>query len=234
MTAPLYAVCLQFHTVDRAQATELARFITDIEPRKRDDVEIVLCRRWDTEQLDAETVLHVGSKFPLSGYQAHTRWTGWPGGCNGMAKDVLADLCPLPLDGILMIEPDCVPTCADWLDRLIAEWKVAHAAGKAIMGAWRDSGPPGGHINGNMFTSPDSYIGTSAYNISEHYAWDCHVSTAVGPRKWHRTGLIKNCFQSRDATEEAMRTPDEGDAPPVLIHGFKDDSAMKIARKWLL
>lgn len=223
------ALCLQYWESDRPQAMRLARLIADIEPRRREDVEFVFVRRFDASHPDGQLLSDVVHKFPTSVFTTRTQWSGWPAGPNAMAKDIFCALDDSVFDGILLIEPDCVPLARDWLDQLIVEWEAAHAEGKWIMGAWRDSGGPYGHINGNgVFSADLAHLIPLSEIVTQHLAWDCAIAPYVKDR-WHVTGLVKNCFESRDATAEVLRTPDVGVRPPVLIHGFKDDSAYNLA-----
>ncbi len=63
--------------------------------------------------------------------------------------------------------------------------------------------------------------------VGPYEAWDCSVVHGDFRKRWMKTSLIKNEFQSIGATPEIFN----GD--PVLIHGYKDDSAYKLAVKHL-
>ncbi len=227
-------IALQFYAADRDRAMRLARMIADIEPRFRDDVEILFCARFDTPQ-DSATIEYVQQKFIVRQFTTVTKWTGWPGGPNGMARDVLREIGNgqnAKADGVLMIEPDCVPVAKDWLDQLAAAWRGPEGAPceAYMMGAWRDSGPVGGHINGNCMVPPEigGYVDLS--RITEHYAWDCQLSELTRGY-WKQTDLIRNLFQETNVTEDRMIGGPFG--RPALVHGVKDDSGYDIAKKLL-
>lgn len=224
-------IALQFCPTDFPHAMRLARLIADIERTPRTDVEFCFAARFDCAPAP-DAVKYLMLKFPVRIFNTTTRWTGWPGGPNGMARDVLAHAARewAKQDGILLIEPDCVPMARDWIDQLRYEWSQHRCL---MMGAWRDSGPSCGHINGNCIVSPDFADRVNLRGITQHCAWDCAIAPQVR-HQWHSTGLILNRFQSLGAEEEVLKWPDEGVKPPVLVHGFKDDSAYDIAVKKLL
>lgn len=227
---------LQFYEADHREAMRLARLIASLEVLPREDVEFVFVNRYDCELADVETVAKVVEKFAVSHFTTTTRWTGWPGGCNAMAKDVLEEIwCNIEPNtkwedarGFLLIEPDCLPVQEDWLNQLIKAWEVARRADKLIMGAWRNSGPPCGHINGNLLLAPQAAAPKYTAGIGPGYAWDCEVTPRMLDRA-ELTGLIKNCFKMTNATVENLTTQDRGEVAPVLVHGFKDDSSYATA-----
>ena len=237
----MIAIQFQYHSGDMREAEVLARFIADLEPNRRSDVKFRFIARKDTPSFDMNVIKHVSAKFETSWTHSESTETGWPKGPNGIAYDILLggeramqDIGWYDVDAFLMLEPDCVPLSASWLDHLIAEWEAAKLAGKWMMGSWRNSGPAGGHINGNCIIRADIARLAHLKDPPIGYAWDCYVSEKVKATHWFQTGLIRNDFRSYKATEEQLRTPEIGDREPVLSHGFKDHSAMNIARKWIL
>lgn len=231
-------LCLQYHEADKATAMRLARIIADIEPEMRHDIEFCFVRRFDCEP-DVDTMLYVAGKFRVSAFKTHTKWTGWPAGPNAMARDLLVEsLRRTKTDeswrmagGLLLLEPDCMPLSRNWLNELSAAWEKT-GADKWLMGAWRPSGGEFGHINGVCVTRTDLGAFVDLSVINEHLAWDCALSPQVHQR-WEKTELIRNLFQQRNVSEaELLNT--HGDAMPVLAHGIKDDSALEIARRFIL
>ncbi len=234
----MIALVLQFHESDKPQAMRLARMIADIEHLPREDVKFIFAARFDCEH-DEETVNHVRVKFPyVEAITTTTKLIGWPFGPNAMAVDVLEYLdAGSMMDGALLLEPDCVPLSRHWLNVLIDEWQTARKENKVILGAWRNSGPPGGHINGNCILHPQlaSWLRSRGFEVRQMaggMAWDCSIAPWVRDH-WMTTGRILNHFQSVHATEDSVLTPDMGDDSPVLVHGYKDDSAYALARKLL-
>jgi len=223
-----FIIFLQFWAGDKVRAMRLARFIADIESGFRTDVEFVFVARFDCEH-DHDTIRYVNAKFRVNWITSLSPWTGWPGGCNGMALDTLQWLgANRPQSwGALLIEPDCVPVHPFWINHLMAAWEEAGDA--VIMGAWRDSGGAHGHINGNCVVRPSAVGQLALQAIGTDLAWDCAIAPYVR-KKWKMTGVIKNCFDSRNATAEILYDPSDADDLPVLVHGFKDDSAYLISK----
>lgn len=226
-------LCVQFWEGDKVAAFRLARFIADIEPRFRSDVELCFVARYDAHH-DHDTLKYVVNKMPVSFHTCSRKGEGWPAGPNAMAVDTLymvAERRERP-EAALLMEPDCVPLARNWIDQLMAEWQ-ARPKHTVLMGSWRDSGGPYGHINGNCMVVPDFVDRVDVSRVPPQLAWDCAAAPQVR-EKWHISGLFKNCFQSYNATEDGLRTPEVGERPPVVIHGYKDDSAIDIARRWVL
>jgi hypothetical protein len=234
----MIALILQFHEGDKATAMRLARMIADSEELPRDDVQFYFVARYDTIP-DEDTVRYVRVKFPYTEtLTTRTKAAGWPAGPNAMVVDILDWFAVrTELKGVLLLEPDCVPLNKHWINILLSEWEGALEAGRVMMGAWRNSGPPGGHINGNCMIIPGlaAWLRNRGFETAQMVngiAWDCAISPWV-KEFWETTGLILNRFQSKDATEEALLMPDSGDESPVFVHGYKDDSAYNIGKKFL-
>ena len=234
----MIVLTIPYHSGDRDRASELCKLIGEIEPERRNDWVVRLVARFDCEHIDTLSMNAVGRRFDMSWTRTEPHAVGWPAGPNMMARQILHGV-PRWLEdcgwsnatGIMFMEPDCVPLSRDWLTKLAAEWELARANGKRIMGSWRDSGVPMGHINGNCIITPESAMGL-ARHINQYFAWDCAISPYVR-NHWHITGLIRNDFEGKNATEELLRTPETGDTAPVMVHGYKDRSAQVIARKWM-
>lgn len=233
-------IYLQFYEGDKREAMALAQFMAEIEPRRREDVKIRFMARKDCAMPELGFFKEVGKKFDISWAHTNSDASGWPDGPNDMALQIIREgVKPLvsigwqDVDTFILLEPDCVPLSRDWINALLAEWQVAKANGKWIMGSFRQSGPACGHINGNCVLRADLNKLMSLERSPRGYAWDCWLAPRL-QKHWHVTGLILNKFRSRNATETALRTPETGDVPPVLVHGYKDHTAIDIARKWIL
>lgn len=224
-------IALQFWEGDRVKAMRLARLIADIEPKARDDVEFCFVRRFDTEPIAHDDLSHLSLKFKTHVIKTTTQWTGWPGGPNAMALDVLNAFKDWEgLDALLLIEPDCVPTSCHWLRHIMDEWESATTLQKWVMGSWRGSGGQDGHINGNCVVRPDLAKVVPLGNlVGPGFAWDCAIAPYI-KNHWFITGAIKNQFQSSNATAADLLTPEFGEFSPSLVHGYKDDSAFEIGK----
>jgi hypothetical protein len=238
----MIAIALMFHPGDAAQAHRLKKLIADNEELPREDVEFYTFARADALHDEGEPSRQITIKFPRSTNDwTDSKESGWPLGPNMMAHDVLkyfdhnADITRL--DGVLLMEPDCIPVNKHWLNVLISEWNEARSTGKVMMGAWRNSGPPCGHINGNCMVIPAlaSFLKSKGYDIANFktpIAWDCLIAPYLR-EDWATTGRILNRFQSFNCQPDDIATPDLGDDPPVLVHGYKDDSCFNLAQKIL-
>ncbi len=233
----MIVLALQYHAGDRERALRLARFIAEIEPERREDVGIFLNCGCDSEPMDFDTMCLLGQRFPLAVHkQEKYRWSGWPAGPNGMALDLLELWSQRPMSGctgIYLLEPDCVPLSRDWLTKIGARWDAARAEGAWMLGSWRNSGGPYGHINGCAVVRPDFARLTHMHEVvtESGIAWDCAVAPAAKDH-WVASGLFRNDFQSTGATEDVLRTSEMGTGEsPVVVHGYKDDSAFEISKK---
>ncbi len=245
----MICIVLQYHGGDYFRAMELARFIARIEPKRRDDVLFMFFGRWDAAPPDGTTLELVRQKFDAAFAQTSKyRWHGWPAGPNGIAREAMGNAATwLPyyfggamanVEALLLIEPDVTPFARDWIDQMIDDWKAfgvstENPGGVWQIGAWRDSGGPGGHINGNCLIRVDIARTVPLQVITPHVAWDCAIAPLMRGH-WYDSWLFRNDFQGVNATLERLRRPIRGEHPPVLIHGYKDDSALKLARNILL
>ncbi len=227
-----FVIALQFYGGDRDKAMRLARLIADVTLPSRHSVEFLFVARYDCDH-DQETIKYVAKKFPICWTTTYIKWRGWPGGPNAMALHLLQWMATMRPhnDGLLMFEPDCVPTSPFWLDALIDCWENAVARGKWIMGSWRNSGGVHGHINGNCVVRADlANLIPLVDLIGPDYAWDCAIAPLVKDH-WDISGVIKNCFECRNAGHDSLFIPEIGEESPALVHGHKDDSAYEIARR---
>ena len=237
----MIAIFLTYWSGDRDAAARLVRMMADVESARRTDVRLRLIARYDCPYLDPDDVSYAASKFDVSWARTTTRWDGWPGGCNAMALDALRTAKQAlhengwdDANGILLLEPDNVPLAKDWLNQIMAEWETALADGKWMMGSWRNSGGALGHVNGNCVVVPDFYTRANMeWHVGRDLAWDCAIMCKRLAERQHRSGLFLNRFQTRNATEEQLRTPEFGERAPVVVHGVKDTSAEEIARRWM-
>jgi len=229
-------IALQYHEGDKADAMRLMRLIADIEGGWRDDV-YFLCVHTAEAGPSWENIRLLRGMMVYD-YAVVGAPKGWPAGPNFMAKAALDEILRRwlyagwnEIDGVLLLEPDCIPIQRDWIDQLMAEWKIALAAGKWMMGTWRDGG--GGHINGNCAVRPDFARLVDFNNVPKDLAWDCAIAPYVKDH-WHVTNLICNRWKETALTDEQIETHrDGGEVKPVLLHGVKDQCVYEYARRKL-
>lgn len=222
-------ICLQFHEGDELKAYKLALMIADVESSFRDDVIFRFAPRFDL-LINPTIPQLVGRKFKVEIKHTTSRWAGWPGGCNAMALDVLRDASKrTDINGVLMLEPDCLPLRRDWLDQLIESWGAA-PLGCLALGAWRDSGSEFGHINGCGIFHPKLYeLVHMEHLVGPNSAWDAAIAPYIH-QNWKETTLIRNAWNTTTVTEETLYGHWIGERAPVLFHGAKDDSGYEIVK----
>lgn len=157
----------------------------------------------------------------------------YPKGPNLTALTHLRGTYSPNVEGVLLIEPDCVPVTKDWMDQLRESWDRAAAAGKLIMGSWHPINidhPTLGHINGNLMFSPDLAKRVTIPDVPDDKPWDTFLADVFQPY-WCRTGLIKNLNRHRTATRDQLTKPECGTRTPVLVHGVRDSSAWDLAKE---
>jgi hypothetical protein len=217
----------------------LARLIADIEPVKREDVTFVFAHRFDCA-FDQPTIDYVSQKFNVRTFRSSSRGTGWPQGPNDLFRDSY-QFCIEEMrnghmkgDGILFMEPDCIPLDMNWINHLIHEWKHC---GKQILGCWLMEGDCGvTHINGNCIIHKDFWRNNREILNPKSGGWDSdcrHIMLPAGaPSRliWSDYGLGKpgyNDWKGCDwlfATKRfrAVDNPLFGqDIRPVYLHGPK-------------
>lgn len=228
-------LCLQYWEGDRAQALDLMKLIAANEDKKRQDVDIMFCSRFDCEH-DQETVLVAQEKFStVHLFRSDRQASGWPWGPNELWFSTITEVwqrqaaARMPAyDTILTFEGDCCPLQRDWLDCLLAEWQRTRPA--KVMGALQSA--PGPHINGNAFFDGDrSFTGwiRDRGSCSPHSGWDYELAPAFKRFGWADTPLMRSYWQkpSIDAKEFAELQR----AGVVFLHGVKDGTAREIFRK---
>lgn len=224
-------ICLQYWAGDRDAAMRLARFIADLEPRYRDDVELRFVVRHDAEAPDDQTAAMVAQKMRVSIRMVPVHVVGYPQSPNYMAGDTIHDAANwADTAAVLLMESDCVPVSSGWIHALMADWGRATKAGKLVMGSWRPECTDLGHINGNMVFHPQLTQLIDLPSCPPKKAWDVFWARHFAP-VWCRTGLIANRYFEMYLDAEKLMTPECGTRPPVLVHGVKDQSVWKYAKQ---
>lgn len=224
-------IALQFYAGDRDRAMRLARFIADLEPSFTYDLEMCFVARFDCPQ-HTETIEYVSRKMATSQFTTRRELVGWPEGPNGMAYDLFEQMKKWTdddrwshHDGVLLLEPDCVPLRRGWLLELMAVWHGARKMGAVVMGSWAPSGGKQGHINGNMIVDPHLDLTVLVAKATPQLAWDVEFAPLYCTN-WHVTNLILNLFGQIHIPSAKLR-----ESGAVLVHGIKDDSAWNYVRE---
>lgn len=231
-------LALQFHPAMVPQAEALLRLLCDIEQVKRHDVEFCLSARRDvgTDDMDrlqrlAETKFAVVHR--ILGRRAGT---GWPAGPNDMWAETTTRMSIARREGktsmpaMLTFEPDCVPLCANWIDRLKAAWVRASGHGKDCCGHQETEKD---HINGNgIFRVGIQIKHPALYGCGGDEGWDCqhgHLLLKIGedaPEIFQR-------YQWDNYTYENILGIRKHGKVPALFHGTKGMNGIAFVRRML-
>ena len=223
---------------DREQVLTLAKRLADIEDKPRTDVMIEFVLRFDAEDPLPATIAYIAEKFKVSLYRCRRRGEGHPAGCNDQFFDYLGkswERClrdpkyKETVDGIYLYEGDNVPLRKDWLDAILAEWKVAREQGKYVLGCWHPDGSPVGHINGNLIYRPDLYSLVQDLNgCAPFVAWDLFIAPKIEPH-WHKSSLMVNLYRATNVPKSWVYDK-KGKAKYATAHGIKDNSIYDLAK----
>ncbi len=232
-------IVLQFWQGDRDKAMRLAKFIADIEPKKRDDIDFMFMARADCSH-DRATANYVARKFNVGLLKPQMRAVGHPWACWVMLFSILEWLWKMkqagtraPYKWVLAFEPDCVPISKTWLDDLKAEWNSLNAY---VVGSetfhWQM------HLNGNaMYSCADDFLqwfvqGLTIQAVPQKEPYDIWLFPRFA--QWgvgYSRKIANRCGQPSMTPEEAQALMNMG---LVFVHGVKDDSLFHYASTRLL
>jgi hypothetical protein len=232
-------VCLAYWEGDWAMAREVARLLSDLLPSGQSNVEFLFQRRFDCEKPDAGIVRHCEEKFArVHVRRSRRKGVGFPMGCNELAFDLFdfmfCNRHDFPhVDGVLLIEADCVMLSRTWNHEFIDEWRRAQTAGKLVCGTFIPTNSNGGkfHINATAIYRWDILKHVPALvGGPGTVGWDWYHGTRLHP-VGHDTPLIHLDYRRKSITPEELFSPIENKKVPVLYHGVKDDSAIRAVRE---
>ncbi|HSS37372.1 MAG TPA: hypothetical protein VLT58_01260 [Polyangia bacterium] len=230
-------VALQFWAGDEQRAMRLARLIADVEPRRRDDVIVAFCRRFDTPEteLTRDTFLYVGAKFGVIRVRSEREAVDHPDGCFGLWAGTLDALSEGWLSGqlrahsVLTIEADGCPLRRDWLDVVLSEHRRTLDTGKRITGPLMERPMP--HINGTLAAHLSLWIDrTSLRRCPPNQAWDL-FHAAVLMAEARPTNAIRNIYGACRWAPESLAVLAKETA---WLSSQKDDSALGWAERTLV
>lgn len=220
-------ICLQYWDGDRDKAMRLARFIADIEPSKREDVDFMFMARADSS-FDAATTAHVSRKFHVWTAKPRVRAAGHPYACWVTFFSVMEWLHQHTTrpryKWVLCFEPDCVPIGKNWITELIEEWNRLN---KYVVGSetfhWQM------HLNGNAMYSADAKFlewfvrGLTINGCPQKEPYDLWLFPQFA--RWgvgYSRKIANRCGQKTMAPDEAKWLREKMGI--ALVHGVKDDS----------
>jgi hypothetical protein len=238
-------VVLPFHKADADLAKSLLEHIASFSERPDPRHSILLVADSGVDPAFTADLMGIVKKVFHSGgdIRLTITQTGWPKAANQMfelASMVVHDAFRLPF---LWMEPDCVPLCSDWLDRIAAEYEKSP---KKFMGPLvhntDQAGLPPVHMSGCSVYPTDAHDIMAAHCKGE-LAFDIASADAVVKTGRARdTKLIAHMWGLRDLppTFVSERTADSPknamtlDQIPngaVLWHRCKDGTLFNVLRK---
>lgn len=230
-------LALQFWSGDFIKAMRLARLLADIEPKRRSDVTLAFCPRFDVlpSALQWETQLYVGHKFGFTEVKSRREGTGHPRGCNQLAAGVMDALSEawwagrLSSHSAFMLEADGVPMRADWLDIVLHQHALAIEAGKRVTGALTNHGLR--HINGSLMAHLSLWQDRpSLRETPSDQAWDLfHAAVLTGESR--PTSWIKNVYAAGAWSDASLAGMAKETA---WLCSSKDESALSWSERTLV
>lgn len=159
----MLVLALQFTPADFEATEELVALITDLEPKPRRDVELLLFYRKDVPELNVRRLANTAlTRFPRTLItEAWDFAEGWPAGPNAMWASLMRQLFQMSrtfvinADGALTFEPDCIPVSANWISELSEAWDAARRKQIEVIGHMHPNARNPTHINGNAIFCVD-------------------------------------------------------------------------------
>ena len=175
----------------------------------------------------------LSEKFEVVSFLGRNFATGHPEGCNALWESTMMEAWHRSREGftqaqaILTFEADCVPLRSDWILALESEWIRLQPA--EIVGHVHTIGHE--HINGNaMFRSTLLRDHPTITNHPAQAFWD-FTNRFRFLKIGKDTPLIFQLYNWKTISEEDFIRVNKDGVRPALLHGIKDDSARKWARK---
>ena len=233
-------IAIQFWKGDKAEALRLARFLADLEPHHRGDVLLILASRFDIPETDQDVrdaAFYCGRKFPTTHLRSGRIAEGHPAGCFGLWAGTAERCYELysekgwPLENVLFVEADGVPTRFDWIDWFKSLHQKNLDSGSRITG-YRMEGsrdyPP--HINGSLCMHMSAWPDyPSLHRCPGNQAWDCfHGQVLLGEAG--RSPGICNLYGAHDLSMSVFKTLARDYA---WVSSVKDESAWECAQTLL-
>lgn len=234
-------IVLQFYKGDQNHAMQLARFIADIQPGRCENADFLFVSRFDCPQ-DHQTVRYVSKKFNTWTYTSKRRGVGWPHGPNelwfGSMEWVyhMIEARKIPAyKAVFTFEADGVPLAPNWINVFLNSWNEQEAkAPLFVFGAYLLA--PGPHINGNaMFSGNPAFLHWVAKKVGgapPRAGWDYALYADF--KRWGAADFpkLKSYWGTKTFSEEGFKQALSQEI--VYIHGVKDMSLLKMARKYFL
>jgi hypothetical protein len=163
--------------------------MADIEDQPQSKMAFMFCPRRDCI-VDTVVEQKVREKFTdVKTYRCANLAAGWPSGPNAMVHEIYSMFVKKchstgndrwNYAAIFFGEPDCIPLCKDWVDRIYREWHECDWSWplgnrQLVLGHWLtryDNAHGLVHINGNLLLSPEFLAAYPAFTQTRLGAWD--------------------------------------------------------------
>lgn len=222
-------ICIPYWMGDKAQAMNLCKIITGLQPHHVGVIAHVLLIARQDCSIDQNMVKIISQKFNTFTYKSSSPLKGWPNGANGIFASTMIHISNNAVKNyecVFWMEPDCIPTRPNWFWDLVIEWRRRHPKAN-IVGCRADCNGDGtgDHITGCALYHPNIARILPEITHCDGMAWDYqHRAKIVA-----MGGSIK-LLQNR--YKETKVDPGIIEEPGVcLIHGIKDDSLLKAVAK---
>jgi hypothetical protein len=223
---------VQFWPGDQAQMLEVAQLIASIEPRHRNDIDIMFSARWDANHR-MDIVERVAQKFDCYTCKTTTQADGWPRGCNylwlesmhAIYRKIKAGELP-HYKWVLTLENDDCPLTRDWLDRLHGAFdalKTMQVVGNVVQ-------YPKHHVNGNCLfgTHPDFMDFILKIKRLPSVGWDYYLADQFRWWGWADIPEIRSIWGTGSAQDSLVQHFISNGC--VMLHGVKDQSVIQWAK----
>lgn len=231
-------VAIQFYSGDQRDALKLARFLADVEPEYRDDFALVLASRFDVDQGKdiRETLAYCSRKFPVSHIRSQRRVSGYPDGAFGIWSGICEQLWiryatgMSPNHSVFFVEADGVPLCWNWIDEIKKAHQRTLDAGKRVTGA-RTTRSGFTCIDGSMVMHLSLFADRPSLRACPSgVAWDIFHGQVLTSE----AGIDNPISQLYGARRMSRSTFVNLGREFAWLPSAKDDSAMKLAREFLI
>jgi len=235
-------IAVQFWAGDKAKAMRLAKFIADLEPVRRDDIDFVFIARWDCDH-DEVAVAHVSRKFNVRKLRCVAHGEGHPWGCWVIWFSLMEWFYHMKSQNkipdykwIMALEADVVPISKNWINECDEEFARLNTC---LVGAESsDTFNCSQHLNGNIMVTGNLdflkwlVMGVTMTGVPPKQPWDIYLFPKF--TEWGVGFSQKNlnrCGQRTMEFKEYEWLKKQGWA---FIHGVKDDSLYHFSRTVLL
>lgn len=212
---------------DIAMAKEMVKLIADLQPdHAKREAEILLVNRQDCKA-DPGMIACLKSKFNVHTLKSFSPMVGWPQGCNGMFGSAMIHVSQnMPVyGGVFWMEADCTPMRPSWHSELAAAWRARKPLTK-VMGWIGDCNGDGTgfHITGCAVYDTKIAQILPDITMSCIAPWDYeHRNLIMGVGE--KTTLIENCYRRAEPDPALL------ESGYAVVHGFKNDSLLKMVRE---